>query len=65
MIVEFYSTEDQAITRCRQINRGLAADDPACAVVIDGPSDNFAVVDQEIAREILDDSRSPYLIVTD
>jgi hypothetical protein len=65
VIVEFYPTEDRALARCREINRGLSPSDPCCAVVIDGPESNFAVVDQETMREILDDSGSPYLIVTD
>ena len=65
MIFEFYSTEDQAIARCREINRGLTPDDQSCDVVIEGPDDDYAVLDQETAREILDDSRIPYLIVTE
>jgi hypothetical protein len=62
--VEFFDTEDEAIDRCRQLNRALNR--PTCAVV-DGPEDNYAVVDIDTARELLqpEETGLPCLIVTD
>ncbi len=48
--------------------RPLRIEDPACCVVVDGPEDNYAVVDLETARDLLDfgeASQLPCLIVTD
>lgn len=46
--------------------RGLDSKDPNCCVVVDGPEDNYAVVDLETARNLLDDAenRLTCLIVT-
>jgi hypothetical protein len=67
--LDFFETEDEAITYCREVNRGLSSKDPRCFAVVDGPEDNFAVVDLETARELLDpeddDTALPCLIVTD
>lgn len=65
---EFFETQDEAIEHCRLVNRGLTSKDPGCCAVVAGPEDNFAVVDLETARDLLDfgDARSPTcLIVTD
>ena len=65
----FFPTEDEAIDHCRLVNRAIRATHPLSALcaVIDGPEDNYAVVDIPSAEEILDypDSGIPYLIVTD
>jgi hypothetical protein len=64
----FFDTEQGAIAHCREVNRGLTSKDPGCCAVVAGPEDNFAVVDLETARDLLDfgDARSPTcLIVTD
>jgi len=53
---------------CRAVNSGLDSKDPACCVVVDGPEDNYAVVDLETTKDLLDfggDSPLPCLIVTD
>ena len=42
---EFFVTEEEAIVACREVNRGLNSKDPACCAVVDGPDDNYAVVD--------------------
>ena len=34
---EVFATEEEAITACRAVNRGLDSKDPACCVVVDGP----------------------------
>jgi hypothetical protein len=65
---EFFDTEEEAIAACREVNRGLNSKDPACCVVVDGPEDNYAVVDFETAKDLLDfggESQLPCLIVTD
>ena len=65
---EFFRTEDEAIAACREANRGLTRTDPACRAVVDGPENNYAVVDLETAKELLDfEGESPVacLIVTD
>lgn len=65
---EFFDTEDDAIAACREVNRGLNSKDPACCVVVDGPEDNYAVVDLETAKDLLDfagECRAAVLIVTD
>lgn len=65
---EFFETEEEAIATCRAVNRGLNSKDPACCVVVDGPEDNYAVVDLETAKDLLDfgaESPLPCLIVTD
>ena len=51
---EFFATEEAAIVACREANRGLNSKDPACCVVVDGPEDNYAVVDLETAKDSLD-----------
>jgi hypothetical protein len=51
---EFFDTEEEAIAACREVNRGLNSKDPACCVVVDGPEDNYAVVDLETAKDLLD-----------
>ena len=63
----FFPTEDEAIDHCRQVNRACKAVGFELCAVIDGPDDNYAVVDLETAKEILDypDSKIPCLIVTD
>jgi len=63
----FFETEDEAIDHCRLLNRALAVGDQNPVCVIDGPDDNYAVLDLESAKEILDypDSKVPCLIVTD
>jgi len=33
---EFFDTEEEAIAACREVNRGLNSDDPACCAVVDG-----------------------------
>lgn len=55
-----------------QVNRGLNSKDPGCCAVVDGPGDendnaNYAVVDLETAKELLDEGESGLtcLIVTD
>jgi hypothetical protein len=65
---EFFATEEEAIAACREVNRGLNSKDPACCVVVDGPENNYAVVDLETAKDLLDfgeESQLPCLIVTD
>jgi len=76
---EFFFTEDEAIDHCRIKNAGLKPGDENCFAVIDGPGcaeddhpencqcANYAVVDLETAKEILDfpDSGLPALVVTD
>jgi hypothetical protein len=65
---ECFDTEDEAIAACREVNRGLNSKDPGCCVVVDGPEDNYAVVDLETAKDLLDfGGKSPLarLIVTD
>jgi hypothetical protein len=64
---EFFETQDEAIEHCRLVNRGLTSKDPGCCAVVDGPEDNFAVVDLETAKDLLDegDSGLTCLIVTD
>ena len=64
---EFFATEEEAIAACREVNRGLNSNDPACCVVLDGPEDNYAVVDLETAKDLLgfgEESQLPCLIVT-
>jgi hypothetical protein len=63
---EFFATEEEAIAACREVNRGLNSKDLACCVVVDGPEDNYAVVDLETAKDLLDfgeESPLPCLIV--
>ena len=64
--VEFFETEDEAIARCREVNKGLASTDPECCCVVDGPEANCAVVDLETAKDLLDypDSGLAPLVVT-
>jgi len=65
---EFFATEDEAIAACREVNRGLNSKDPACCIVVDGPEDNYAVVNLETANDLPDfdeESPLPCLIVTD
>jgi hypothetical protein len=69
---EFFATENEAIAHCREVNRRLTSKDPGCCAVVHGPGDdngnpNFAVVDLETAKELLDDGESGLtcLIVTD
>ena len=65
---EFFATDEEAIAACREVNRGLNSKDPACCVVVDGPEDNYAVVDLETAKDLLDfgeNSPLPFLVVTD
>ena len=65
---EVFATEEEAIAAYRQVNRGRNSRDPACCVVVDGPEDNYAVVDLETAKDLLDygeESPLPCLIVTD
>ena len=65
---ECFYTEEEAIAAFRAVNRGLNSKDPACCVVVDGPEDNYAVVDLETAKDLLDfggESQLPCLIVTD
>ena len=64
----FFATEDAAIAHCRECNAGLSSKDPGCCAVVEGPEDNFAVVDLETARDLLNlrEAGSPTrLIVTD
>ena len=51
---EFFDTEEEAIVACREANRGLNSKDSACCAVVDGPEDNYAVVDLETAKDSLD-----------
>ena len=73
----FFETHDEAIEHCRKVNSGLDSKDPSCCAVVDGPGEiyddgklietaNFAVVDLETARELLDDGAGGFtcLIVT-
>ena len=65
---EFFESEEEAIAACREVNRGLNSKDPACCAVVDGPEDNYAVVDLETAKDLLnfgEGSPLPCLIVTD
>jgi len=69
---KFFATEADAIAHCRQVNLGRSSRDPDCCAVVDGPGDesgnpNYAVVDLETARELLDEGESGLtcLIVTD
>jgi hypothetical protein len=65
---ECFDAEDEAIAACREVNRGLNSKDPACCVVVDGPEHNYAVVDLETAKNLLDFGKEfqlPRLIVTD
>ena len=63
--MEFFDAQDDALARCRELNRGKAPTDPNCVAVVDGPEDNYAVVDLDTARELLDESGIAPLIVTD
>ena len=56
---EFFESEEEAIAACREVNRGLNSKDPACCVVVDGPEDNYAVVDLETAKDLLDFGGDP------
>ena len=65
---ECFATDEEAIAACREVNRGLNSKDPACCVVVDGPEDNYAVVDLETAKDLLNfggEFQLPCLIVTD
>jgi len=65
---ELFDTEEEGIAAGREVNRGLNSKDPACCAVVDGPEDNYAVVDLENAKDLLDfvkKSPLPCLIVTD
>ena len=64
---KFLQTQDEAIEHCRLVNRGLSPTDPDCCAVVAGPKDNFAVVDLETAKDLLDEGNSGLtcLIVTD
>jgi len=65
---EVFDTEEKAIAACREVNRGLSSKDPGCSVVVDGPENNYAVVDWDTAKDLLDygeESPLPSLIVTD
>jgi hypothetical protein len=64
---KFLQTQDEAIEHCRLLNRGLSPTDPDCCAVLAGPEDNFAVVDLETAKDLLDEGGSGLtcLIVTD
>jgi hypothetical protein len=64
---KFLQTQDEAIEHCRLVNRGLSPTDPDCCAVVAGPGDNFAVVDLETAKDLLDEGNSGLtcLIVTD
>jgi hypothetical protein len=55
---EFSKTEDEAIPHCGELNRDLDSKDRACCSVVDGPEDNYALVDLETARQLLDDNVS-------
>jgi hypothetical protein len=61
----FFETEDEAIEHCRLVNRGLTSTDPGCCAVVDGPDNNFAVVDLETAKDLLDfgEAGSPTCLV--
>jgi hypothetical protein len=63
---KFLQTQDEAIEHCRLVNRGLSPTDPGCCAVVAGPKDNFAVVDLETAKDLLDEGSSGLtcLIVT-
>ena len=64
---EFFETQDEAINHCCEVNRGLSPKDPGCCAVVDGPENNFAVVDLETAKDLLDYGEAgspPCLIVT-
>ena len=58
---EFVDTEEEAIAACRAVNRGLNSKDLACCVVVDRPEDNYAVVDLETAKDLLDFGENPEL----
>jgi hypothetical protein len=65
---EFFETEDEAIADCRLVNRGLTSKDPGCCAVVNGPEDNWAVVDLETAKDLLhfgDAGSPPCLVVTE
>jgi hypothetical protein len=65
---ELFDTEEEAIAACREGNRGLTSTDPACCAVVNGPENNYAVVDLETAKDLLDfggEAPLPCLIVTD
>jgi len=65
---ECFATEEEAVAVHREVNRGLNSKDPACCAVVDGPEDNYAVVDLETAKDLLnfgEESPLPCLIVTD
>jgi hypothetical protein len=55
---KFLQTQDEAIEHCRLLNRGLSPTDPDCCAVLAGPEDNFAVVDLETAKDLLDEGGS-------
>jgi hypothetical protein len=55
-MIEFFDSEDDAIDCCRSLNADLDSPSSLCHVVIEGPDDNWAVVDLETARGILDES---------
>ncbi len=50
---KFLQTQDEAIEHCRLVNRGLSPTDQGCCAVVAGPEDNFAVVDLEMAKDLL------------
>jgi len=65
---EFFATEAEAIAHCREVNRGLKSTDPGCCAVVDGPEDNYVVVDLDTAKDLLcfgEPEALPCLIVTD
>ena len=65
---DFFDTAEEAMAAYREVNHGLNSKDPACCVLVDGPDDNYAVVDLETAKDLLDfgeESQFPCLIVTD
>jgi hypothetical protein len=65
---KFLQTQDEAIEHCRLVNRGLRPTDPGCCAVVVGPEDNnYAVVDLQTAKDLLDDGDSSLtcLVVTD
>ena len=56
---EVIDTEEEGIAACREVNRGLNSKDPACCVVVDGPEDNYAVVDLATAKTCSTSAKNP------
>jgi hypothetical protein len=65
---EFFDTEEGSVATAVKLIADYIAKDPACCVIVDDPDDNYALVDLETAKDLLDfgeKSLLPCLIVTE